>query len=174
MSNRAAELYRPIVKAYEAGDAARLEEEGNAFLTLIDDLDTLLATRSEFLLGRWLAGARRWARSDEKRRLFEWNARNQIALWGPPDSRLHDYAAKQWAGLLRGFYKPRWERFLTALKSSLNAETPWDAEALENGLQAWEDSWTHETGRYAAEPRGDAVATAQGLFEEYVDGSGAG
>ncbi len=70
--------------------------------------------------------------------------------------------------MLRGFYKPRWERFLAALKSSLNAETPWDAEAFEAGLQAWEDSWTHETGGYAVEPEGDAVATAGRLFEEYA------
>ena len=33
--------------------------------------------------------------------------RNQITLWGPPDSGLHEYARKQWSGMLTGFYLPR-------------------------------------------------------------------
>ena len=43
-------------------------------LELIRDVDRLLASRPEFLLGRWLDGARSWGRSRAERERLEWNA----------------------------------------------------------------------------------------------------
>ncbi|MCC6144819.1 MAG: alpha-N-acetylglucosaminidase, partial [Candidatus Hydrogenedentes bacterium] len=109
---RAREPYNRMAKAYADGDAEALAAAGGELLDLITDLDTLVSTRPEFLLGEWLADARRWAATAEEAKLYEWNARNQITLWGPPEGILFDYAAKQWGGLLREFHRGRWALFL--------------------------------------------------------------
>ena len=137
----------------------------------------MLATRRELLLGRWLRDARRWATSDAERVLYEWNARTQITLWGPQDSMLHEYAAKQWAGLMRGFYGPRWHLFVRELDAALAAGKPLDSTGFERTLRAWEDRWTHatvdtdapsaSTASFAIEPRGDAVAVSRRLLAQY-------
>lgn len=189
-------MYGDIVAAYQAQDRPALAAAGQQLLDLIVDLDDLLATRRELLLGRWLADANRWATDDAQRRLYEWNARNQITLWGPRDSVLHEYAQKQWSGMLRGFYGQRWKLFLDGLDAALAAGKPWDEAQFEKTLRQWEEQWTHQTGvppgwdrlasrpgrcpeppreaaepiapaAYPAEPQGDPVAVSRGLFEKY-------
>lgn len=53
------------------------------FLDAVLDLDLILASDPHFLLGRWLEDAKAWARSADEKILYEYNARNQITLWGP-------------------------------------------------------------------------------------------
>ncbi|MGC8639487.1 MAG: alpha-N-acetylglucosaminidase [Isosphaeraceae bacterium] len=170
-------IHADIVAAYRRGDRKALAEAGQRMLDLIDDLDELLATRRELLLGRWLSDARRWATTDAERAFYEWNARNQITLWGPPDSMLHEYAEKQWAGMMRGFYGPRWRLFVRELDAALAAGKRLDAAKLQSALRAWENRWAHttidaktassETSRFAIEPTGDAVAISRRLLARY-------
>ena len=137
----------------------------------------MLATRPELLLGRWLRDAQQWATTDAERSLYEWNARTQITLWGPADSMLHEYAEKQWSGMMSGFYAPRWRMFVRELDAALAARKPLDSKKLERTFRAWEDRWTHTTidsqaasaaaPGFAIEPRGDAVAISRRLLARY-------
>jgi len=52
-------------------------------LTLLADMDTLLASDPHFLLGSWIHDARQWGSSAQETNLMEYNARNQVTLWGP-------------------------------------------------------------------------------------------
>ena len=52
-------------------------------LSLLNDLDMLLASDSHFLLGTWIQAARANGVTDQEKDLMEFNARNQITLWGP-------------------------------------------------------------------------------------------
>ncbi|VDI13117.1 alpha-N-acetylglucosaminidase, partial [Mytilus galloprovincialis] len=70
-------------------------------LELLNDMETLLASDSHFLLGKWIAAAKSWATDISESFNLEFNARNQITLWGPRGEIL-DYACKQWSGLLKG------------------------------------------------------------------------
>jgi alpha-N-acetylglucosaminidase len=161
-------IHADIVAAYRAGGRQALRAAGQRMVDLIDDLDELLATRRELLLGRWLRDATHWATSDAERALYEWNARTQITLWGPPDSVLHEYAQKQWSGMLRGFYGPRWTMFLQELDAALASGKPFDGAAFERKAREWEDRWTHTTASgYAAEPKGDPVAVSRRLLAKY-------
>ena len=47
----------------------KLQQAPDRYLELIADMDRLLATRREFLLGAWLSDAKRWGTTDEERRL---------------------------------------------------------------------------------------------------------
>ena len=138
------------------------------FLQLIRDIDDLVSTRSELLLGCWLRDAKRWAGNDEDRRLYEWNARNLLTLWGPSDSILHEYSHRQWGGLLTGFYLPRWEMFFQQLDQSLAQGKPFDEKAFEKTMQLWEERWTHGHEQYPTSPNGDAVAISRRLWDKYA------
>lgn len=161
-------MHARVAAAIKRRDRAALKESGRALLGLIDDLDELLATRHEFLLGRWLADAKRWAGDRSERELYEYNARNLITLWGPKDSVLHEYAVRQWSGMFKGFYGKRWERYLAAQQAALETGQPFDPVAFENGLRAWEEEWCHGTETYAARPHGNPVAVARRLLAKHL------
>lgn len=167
LGNLATYLLDRVRLAIQAKDAGAMEAAGQRLLALASDLDTLLATRREFLLGRWLADARRWAGNDEERRLYEWNARNLITLWGPPNSVLHEYANRQWSGMFESFYRPRWERFLEGHRAALVSGKPFDGAAFEREICAWEDEWNRREDVHPTTPQGDPVATAQRLWATY-------
>ncbi len=171
MVNSARPIYQQILQAYTDKDRKRLAASGAALLALISDTDALLGTRREFLLGRWLADAKRWATNEEESRLYEWNARNQITLWGPPDSSLHGYARKHWAGLLADFYGGRWRLFVQRLDEALAAGKEFDGDAFDKECQSWEDRWTRARNTYAAEPTGDSIAVARQMLAKYRGGS---
>lgn len=65
-------------------------------------MEELLASDERFLLGNWLESAKSLASNIVDRYQYEWNARNQITLWGVnnlPD--VIDYACKAWSGLVK-------------------------------------------------------------------------
>ena len=166
-----ADLARPIyfeaMVAYEQKDRAALADASGRYLQLIRDLDTLVATRQELLLGKWIADAKRWGTTAEERRLYEWNARNILTLWGDRDSMLRDYANKHWSGLLVGFYLPRWQKFFAQLDAALVEGKPLDADAYENMIRGWEAEWSQGTESYPATPQGDSLEVSRRLWEKY-------
>ncbi len=105
------------------------------FLQLMRDMDELLATRPEFLLGRWLEDAKRWGTTDAERAKFEWNARRVLTLWGTGKS-IRDYARKEWSGMISGFYLKRWEWFLREQAEALADNEPMDVETVPAGTPA--------------------------------------
>lgn len=50
---------------------------------LVVDLDVLLNSDINYLLGNWIESARAWSNNSAHKDLYEFNARNQITLWGP-------------------------------------------------------------------------------------------
>ncbi len=98
--------------AWTSKDAYSLETE--ALQGTLDDLDALLASRPEYRLSKWISDARGWGKTQEEKDLLEDNARMQVTLWGGPE--LHDYAAKEWSGLVKDFYEYRLTYFLSRYK----------------------------------------------------------
>lgn len=162
-----ATLYAQVAAAMQRNDLVAFDRARRSFLELFDDLDRLLATREEFLLGRWLADARRWGTTDAERRLHEWNARNLITLWGPRDSVLHEYAQRQWSGMLKDFYGERWRQFLDRRRAALGSGQPFDGPKFEADLRAWEEHWCQRTSSYPTQPHGNPVTMARRLLAKY-------
>ena len=73
--------------AFNAKDTASFTKYSNEFLQLITDMDALLATRKDFLLGPWIANARSCGSTADEKALYERNARDLITLWGAANSR---------------------------------------------------------------------------------------
>ena len=107
--------YQKATKAFQAKDLALLQENSKEVLEILIDLDELLGSHEYFLLGKWLKEAKSIpALNEDEQKLFEYNARNQITLWGP-NGEVLDYATKQWNGLVRDYYYPRWKLFFDSL-----------------------------------------------------------
>jgi alpha-N-acetylglucosaminidase len=165
LGNHAATLHGEMVKAYQAKDAPAFEASAGRLLQLIGEIDDLLATREEFLLGRWLADARRWGRTEQEKARLEWNARRVLTLWGEgaPD----DYACKDWAGMYRGYYYPRWQQYILAVKKALAAKEAFDAKAFDVKLRKWMLDWSDGKDMFPADPQGDSITTARNLHGKY-------
>ena len=72
----------------------------------LKDMEEILGTNTNFMLGPWFEAAKALATNEEEARLYEFNACNQITLWGP-DGQILDYGGKQWAGMMEDYYIPR-------------------------------------------------------------------
>jgi alpha-N-acetylglucosaminidase len=130
-------------------------------------MDQLLGTRKDFLLGKWMADAKRWGVTPREKKLYAFNARDLITLWGPENSTLHDYARKQWSGLLEGFYKPRWQMFFQYADSCLESNSPLNMDVFNARVAAWEWKWVNSTHDYPATPSGSPVAVSEAMFKKY-------
>jgi len=167
MANYANELQPKIIKAYNAHDVAGFKHYSTAFLQLMDDMDALLSTRRDFLLGKWISEARSNGITPQEKDLYERNARDLITLWGDRNSPLREYSNRQWGGLIKGFYKHRWEMFFAALDRSFASKTPFDAKAFENKVKDWEWAWVNKHDKYPAVTSGNSVEVAQRMFNKY-------
>jgi alpha-N-acetylglucosaminidase len=166
LSNHGATLHDEIVEAHRNGDQPAFEDASRRFLQLICDLDELLGTRREFLLGRWLEDAKRWGATPESRARLEWNARRVLTLWGEGPA-IDDYARKEWSGLLRGYYLKRWEMFFQHLGASLEDGVPPDQKQFAAGLRPWMRNWADGRETYPTEVEGDSVEVAKMLWARY-------
>lgn len=167
LANYAMVLQGNIRKAFEQKDRAALALQEKAFMTLLDDLDRLLATRPEFLLGRWTEAARRCGKTKEEKDLYERNARNLITLWGHADNVLHEYSCRQWSGLISDFYKPRWQQYFVFLDQSLNSGVAVDQTQFDTRIKAWEWEWVNAHRTYPEKTIGQPVAVSQALYKKY-------
>ena len=162
LADHASLLHGDVTKAWRAKDVARFEQASQRFLALIGDLDQLLATRREFLLGCDLEDAKRWGPK------CEWNARRVLTLWGETLA-INDYARKQWSGMLSGYYAPRWKQFLDAAAESLRRKTPFDEKKFNQELVKWTAQWSDRHESFPTKPRGDSVAVARKLWAKYSE-----
>ena len=158
-------MYRVLVDAYKAGDRELFKLSSDRFLRLILMQDRLLATRPEFKVGRWLESARNLGSTEEEKDWYEWNARVQITTWGnrvaADDGGLHDYAHREWNGLLRDFYYLRWKTWLDEQLKSFEGGQP---KAID--FYALEEPWTLKHNSYASEAEGNPVDIACEIYRE--------
>jgi alpha-N-acetylglucosaminidase len=166
LSNHAAVLQSAMVKAAQEKNITAFDEASGQFQQLIRDMDNLLATRKEFLLGGWLEDARRWGATDAERARFEWNARRVLTQWGQT-AALDDYARKEWSGMLNGYYLRRWQLFLREFAKSLASDKPFDDKAFHGKVRKWTDDWSDQRETYLAQPQGDSIAAAKRLWTRY-------
>lgn len=167
LANYADTLQREFAKAYVQKDKASFITLTNKFVQVMQDMETLLATQKDFLLGRWLHDAAQWGTTENEKILYEKNARNLITLWGDKNSNLHEYACKQWSGMLSDFYLPRWQQFFALTKKALDDNTNFDQTAYEKDIRDWEWAWVHKRNTFPTEPSGNPISTAQSLYTKY-------
>ena len=187
LADQARVQYQHTIADYKAFNVEGFRSNANRFLRMLLLQDSLLATRPEFRLGHWTQQAISCGTTPEERKLYEWNARVQITTWGnrycADTGGLRDYAHKEWQGLLKDFYFPRWKAYFAALLAQMQAWQRPQPELLATGPNAnktsselfamalpqevkidWyamEEPWTLKQNPYTAEPEGDALDMAR-------------
>ena len=69
---------------------------------------------------------------------------------------LHEYGNRDWAGLVSGYYAPRWEMYFQSLETALATNNP--PKTID--WYAFGDAWNRATIGYSSEPTGDTYAEA--------------
>jgi len=167
LANYATPLQQKWVLAYLQHDTASFHTYTSQFIELMDDMDALLSTRKDFLLGSWIADARSNGADDKEKDLYELNARNLVTLWGDRESELHEYSNRQWAGLIKGFYKPRWQQFFDYLKIKMSLGERMETKDFETAIKEWEWQWVNSHEACSSVPEGDIAGIVQQIFKKY-------
>lgn len=171
MANYATSLHRQAAYTYWAGDLETYEMIAKRFLELIDDMDRLLATREEFLLGKWISDAKKWATNDKEKTLYEMNARDLVTVWGHSDCpEISDYSCRHWNGLMSSYYKERWDRFFKMTAEALREGKPWEQKAFYDYIRQWGWNWVNDTEMcFIAEPSGNPVEVSKEMYMKYYE-----
>ena len=168
LSNQFEQRFADYKTAYEAGDAEKMAELKDEMLATFDTLDELLASQDYFLVGKWIADARNWGADDAESDYFESNARNLLTSWGDRGNLLTDYADRSWAGLVKTYYKPRWEMFFEAVDEAVAAGEKLEGERFDTLLEAMKDHeynwWTERPGDFPSKPQGDPITLVRRIM----------
>jgi alpha-N-acetylglucosaminidase len=157
-ANRADTVFARLVGAYNQKDLASFNVQVQHFLALSDATDTLLNAHPYYRLSTYqqqaLAGGHTAA---EKKSNFQ-NAMMLITYWGennPKEDYLHEYAYKEWAGMIQPFYKQRWELYFDYLRKQLKGEP-----ATETDWFHWERQWEKEHEKIIPAPAAASLTPA--------------
>uniref|UniRef100_UPI0040287495 alpha-N-acetylglucosaminidase C-terminal domain-containing protein n=1 Tax=Prevotella sp. TaxID=59823 RepID=UPI0040287495 len=158
-------VYDEVVAAYKAKDRTMFAHATNKFLDLLLQQDRLLSSMPDFMVGRWIKQARSLGANPSESDHYEWNARVQITTWGNRDAAerggLREYAHKEWSGVLRDFYYPRWKAYFDALAATLDGKP-----MKQFDFYAMDEKWTLKHNAYPSEAQGNPVEHSQKAFAE--------
>lgn len=185
MTNMGQLIHMQAAKAFKEKNKEAFALHSGRFLSLLEDMDELLYTRPEYSFDRWLTDARSWGETKAEKDQMEFDATSLVTVWGGDvgDPDIWDYSWREWAGLIKGFYLPRWQKFYAMLQKHLNAGTDYTEEGLPlnhgreafrandfyNELADWELSYISQTDK-ARVPvfQGDEIEVTRRLFGKYM------
>ncbi|KQC02832.1 alpha-N-acetylglucosaminidase [Pedobacter sp. Hv1] len=116
LTNEGDVVYTKMMDALIKKDPIAFKTESQKFEEMILMQDSLLSSSRYFSLNRWLQQASDFGKSTSDKALALKNAKIQITYWGPdtnPKTDLHEYAHKEWSGLLGSLYLDRWKSFVS-------------------------------------------------------------
>lgn len=143
-------VYTDLISIYTSSSASasaskrgkEISGKCDKMLTLLYALDAVLETNPAFRLDTWVESARRSAdaktRTKSMAEYFAFSARNQVTLFGP-NGEILDSACKEWSGLVRGYYAPRWKIFTDYIKST--PAEGYNATVVHGKMTEFETEW---------------------------------
>lgn len=156
LSNFSQVLHKRVSTAFLARDKEAFHQATAQFIDLLTDIDRLCETRHEYRFGDWLTSACKWATNDTESALYDKNASILVTIWGPEDDpQIFDYSWREWSGLIRSYYSPRWQMFHAMLARKLDSgesyneenlpliwgRETWRANSFYSSLADWETNW---------------------------------
>ncbi|NOV01170.1 alpha-N-acetylglucosaminidase TIM-barrel domain-containing protein, partial [Paenibacillus planticolens] len=174
LSNHSRVLLPQIKQEYDAKDKLQFNALTDKWLKWMELLDEVTATNKQTMLGPWLDNAKSFASDDAERARLEFDARSLLTVWGDRSGStsggLHDYANREWSGLVGDYYYLRWKTYFDELKGAL-------AEGRQPGQIDWfaiGDAWSKRQNIFPTEPQGDIHLVAQKVLDEISNSSSLG
>ncbi|MGW1077486.1 alpha-N-acetylglucosaminidase [Streptomyces sp. NPDC002537] len=160
LAHRSRQLLPELRAAHGRRDLAAFRALAALWLKLMRLADDVAGTHRAFLLGPWDAAARAMGTGPEESAELERAGRALLTIWGgratSDGGKLHDYANRDWHGLMGDFYLPRWRRWLEELEDALReGRAPRAVDWF-----ALEEPWTRQGGAYPLRPVADPYRTA--------------
>ncbi|MBJ6367694.1 alpha-N-acetylglucosaminidase [Snuella sp. CAU 1569] len=165
LSNYALVFHKQMEQAYKEKDADAFDVSSKHLLQLFLDIDELVGTREELLLGKNLEDAKRWGQTPDEKAILEWNARQILTLWGTTE--INGYARKEWSGLISGYYHKRWQKFIDHINKELLKGEPYDDKRFKKELMTFMEMWSDAHETYPDKPIGSSVDVAQRMWSKY-------
>ncbi len=166
MANESRVMLPQIKAAYDAKDKKVFMQLTSEWMRRMQLQDNLLRTNEYFLLGRWLSYVPAWASSPEELDRLNYDARSILTTWGErrasEQGGLHEYGNKDWAGLTRDYYMPRWRMYFDSLDASLVTGKP----PRPIDWYAFGDRWNHGHEHFSATAEGDSYSAAMAIARE--------
>ena len=169
--NLASSFRDSIGKAYYAKDIPKFEKFTKLFTSLCDDVDLIASTQHDLLLGNWIKQARAFGSTKSEKDYYEKNARVLVTTWGGEASGTTDYAAKDWSGLIKTYYKPRWELFFDYLHKTINTGTPPDMKDFDAKRAKFDWQWTSVTDAeqsFSTQTKGGVLKICTDLYKKWA------
>lgn len=153
LANQSRILLPQINAAYQARDLAQFDELTNTWMELVQQLDDVLATNADFLLGAYVERAEL-----QNGAVGSHDLQNLLTTWGTKASfSLHDYANREWHGLVGDFYASRWERYFSTMRTSIESgASPAPIDWFEV-----DEEWAQAEHGYQTQPTGDILTEAE-------------
>ncbi|HEX5153194.1 MAG TPA: alpha-N-acetylglucosaminidase [Parafilimonas sp.] len=147
-ANHADATYQQMMNAIKAKDQSEFKKSYQQFEQTLLEQDSLLRNSPYFSLSRWLMQANDFGTTSSDKRLALRNAKIQISYWGPdnPNSDLHDYANKEWSGLLSSLYLERWRKFAHNTIQKMNNQK------VDEDYFSIEKKWADDKNLFINEP----------------------
>jgi alpha-N-acetylglucosaminidase len=124
ISLKARDAYNGFMLAFKRKDKTAFIQYKNKFIDWLDLQEKWTSSNSDFTVGHWINKSIEMLPGELDKKLNEQNARMQITYWGSDDPKtlLHEYAYKEWSGILKDLYKPRWLSFFNYAEEKLDGK----------------------------------------------------
>lgn len=173
IDNLAKEEYYRFVESYNQQDMHGFKVHSTKFLELLNDADELLSSHPMFHVATWLDIARKASDKPELKDYYEYNARLIIGTWGEEPVSIRDYAHREYGGMLKDYYMPRWKGFIDKL--SKHPDIIFDNGVEISPNSTWvkkeylddEHRWVHAGNPYRYNIDSNPVETAVRLFRKW-------
>lgn len=168
LGNYFAVLRDGFTKSYNEYNTDAVQQYGKQMLALLSDMDTLLATNQNFLLGSWIADAEKMAATSQEKQYYAQDAKRILTVWGEPGKHLTDYANRAWAGLMQTYYRERWKMFIDAVEKNMQDNTNFDQDKFNQALMEFESGWVENKLHFPDQPIGNTMQVSKRLYSKYA------
>jgi len=172
------EVYAAIKPAFDRGDKESTMRFANQMVQICKDMDQILATNKNFMIGTRLKGAKGRGVTQSDQDFYEQVERTFLTYWildYPDEASLTDYCNKHLSGLMTDYYGMRWQVFADHLEEALDQGLNADqfenqmSAAIRSEIREKEVEWSKDHTEYPVEETGDTVEVSKRLYSEYQD-----
>ena len=139
LANRADDVFNNWVRAYNKKDTAAFNAGAGQFLRLSDLAEDLLNSHAYYRLPTYQQQAMDAGNTAAEKKNNLLNEMMLITYWGEHNRKedyLHEYAYKEWAGMMHSFYGKRWEMYFEYLREQLRG-----GQGAAPDFFGWERDW---------------------------------
>ncbi|MEG0691460.1 MAG: alpha-N-acetylglucosaminidase TIM-barrel domain-containing protein [Oscillospiraceae bacterium] len=162
LSDHVDKLFVKFQKEFEAKNIEQMKDIANDVKRILDMQVSVLSCNDAFSLKKWVGAAQSLALNEEQKKLYSFNAKDQITRWGT--TKLSDYAKKDMAELVRDVYLPRIQFYFNECLNALKEDRTLDIVEFYHYVTELEDNWVNqETDHFIYNDRCPTVVCSEAL-----------